>query len=69
MALDGKEKWKAYKFTKNIYNNWMLKHLERICSVIDELLPDVNCEISQQSELQFTERFGLSQRLENSNLA
>ncbi|KKZ66532.1 hypothetical protein EMCG_01128 [[Emmonsia] crescens] len=35
--LNGKEKWVAYKFTKNIYDIWMLTHLKRICSVIDEI--------------------------------
>ena len=26
IALDGKEKWTAYKFTKNIYDIWMPTH-------------------------------------------
>jgi hypothetical protein len=34
-GLDGKEKWAAYKFTKNIYDTWMPKHFERLCKVID----------------------------------
>jgi hypothetical protein len=38
--LDGKEKWTAYKFTKNVYDIWMPTHLRRICSIIDELPPD-----------------------------
>ncbi|KAI5808692.1 hypothetical protein DFH27DRAFT_235377 [Peziza echinospora] len=28
--LNGKEKWTAYKFTKNIYDIWMLTHLKRL---------------------------------------
>jgi hypothetical protein len=48
--LDSKEKWTAYKFTKNVYDIWMPTHLERICSVIDELPPDLDFEVSQQSE-------------------
>ncbi|KAK3324032.1 hypothetical protein B0T19DRAFT_220269 [Cercophora scortea] len=36
-ALDGKEKWTAYQFTKNVYDEWMPKHLERIRSAIDQL--------------------------------
>lgn len=36
-ALDGKEKWTAYKFTKNVYDNWMPKHLDRIRSAIDQI--------------------------------
>lgn len=51
-ALDGKEKWTAYKFTKNIYDVFMPKHLKRICSVIDKIPADINFEVSQ-SELRF----------------
>ena len=63
-ALDGKEKWTAYKFTKNVYDIWMPSHFQRICSVIEEFPWDVNFELSQQSELQFTEASGLSRQLE-----
>ncbi|CAM5999411.1 unnamed protein product [Sphagnum balticum] len=62
-ARDGKEKWTAYKFTKNVYDIWMPTHLKRICSVIDRL-PDF--EVSQQSE---SGEFGLSQVLESHNLS
>ena len=62
-ALDGKDKWTAYKFTKNVYDIWMPTHLKRICSVIDQLPPDLDFEVSQGSELQFTEASGLSQEL------
>jgi hypothetical protein len=48
--LDGKEKWTVYKFTKTVYNIWMPTHLKRICLVIDELPPDLDFEVSQQSE-------------------
>ena len=63
--LDGKEKWTAYKFTKNVYDIWMPKHLERICSVIDEIPSGVNFDISQ-SELQFPDEadIQLSQELD-----
>jgi hypothetical protein len=61
--LDGKDKWTAYKFTKNVYDIWMPAHLKRICSVIDQLPPGLNFEVSQESELQFTEASGLSQEL------
>lgn len=47
---DGKDKWASYRFTKNIYDIWMLTHLKRICSVIDELPPDLDFEVSEQSE-------------------
>ncbi|MCJ1403780.1 hypothetical protein MMC11_007003 [Xylographa trunciseda] len=52
-ALDGREKWTAYKFTKNVYDVWMPEHLRRICSAIDAIPPDINFEVSRQSELQF----------------
>ena len=68
-ALDGKERWTAYKFTKNVYDIWMPTHFKRICSVIDELPRDVNFELSQQSELEFPEASGLSQELEGHQLS
>ena len=49
-ALEGKEKWTAYKFTKNVYDIWMPSHLERICSAIDKLPSDLDFEVSEQSE-------------------
>ena len=63
-ALAGREKWTAYKFTKNLYEVWMPKHLKRICSVIDQLPADVSFELSESSELQFQET-GLSQGLQD----
>ncbi len=45
-ALDGKEKWTTYKFTKNVYGIWMPNHLKRICSAIDELPSDLDFEVS-----------------------
>lgn len=38
-ALKGREKWTAYRFTKNVYDLWMPSHFKRICSAIDQL-PD-----------------------------
>ncbi|KFY03530.1 hypothetical protein V490_00148 [Pseudogymnoascus sp. VKM F-3557] len=65
-ALDGKEKWTAYRFTKNVYDTWVPGHFKRICSVIDELPPDLNFEVLEQSELGES---GLSQGLESHNLS
>lgn len=62
-ALDGKDKWTAYKFTKNVYDVWMPTHLKRISSAIDQLPLGLNFEVSQESELRFTEASGLSQEL------
>jgi hypothetical protein len=61
-AMEGKERWTAYKFTKNVYDIWVPDHLKRICSVIDTLPPNVNFEVSQPSELGES---GLSQGLES----
>ncbi|POS69146.1 hypothetical protein DHEL01_v212459 [Diaporthe helianthi] len=63
---NGKEKWTAYKFTKNVYDNWMPDHFKRICSAIDDV-PEVNFDVSQ-SELQFSSQTGLSQELESHHL-
>lgn len=62
---DGKEKWTAYKFTKNIYDIWMPTHLKKICSVIDKLPPDLDFGVSEQSE---PGESGLSQGLESHRL-
>ncbi|MCJ1352074.1 MAG: hypothetical protein MMC33_002058 [Icmadophila ericetorum] len=70
IALDGKDKWMAYKFT-NVYDVWMPLHLKRICSAIDELPSDINFDLSQvasfsqsepqssqQSNAKYTEMLG-----------
>jgi hypothetical protein len=67
-ALDGKGKWTAYKFTKNVYDLWMPTHFERLCSVINTLPAGLDFELSQQSELRFPEESGLSQELEGHRL-
>jgi hypothetical protein len=45
-ALEGKEKWTASKFAKNVYDIWVPAHFKRICSVIDKLPPDLHFEVS-----------------------
>ena len=62
-ALDGKEKWTAYRFTKNIYDIWMPAHFKRICSVIDEFPTDIEFGVSQSPR-----ESGLSQDLESHDL-
>jgi len=42
---EGKDKWTSYKFIKNIYYTWMPTYLKRICSVIDNLLLDLDFEV------------------------
>lgn len=66
-ALDGEERWTTYKFTVAVYNH-SLTLLKNIRSVIDELPPDFNPELSQQSEPQRSENTSLSQPTENQNL-
>jgi len=67
-ALDGKEKWTAYKFTKNVYDLCMPTHLKRVCSAIDDLPSDLDFDVSQQSELRFEETpdLQLSQEVQSS---
>ncbi|KAL1622273.1 hypothetical protein SLS56_008806 [Neofusicoccum ribis] len=52
---DGKDKWTTYKFTKNIYDKWMPDHFKRICSAINEIPLDVSFDVTQESELQFSQ--------------
>jgi len=66
IALDGKKKWTAYKFTKNVYDIWTPTRLKRICSFIDTLLPDIDFEDSQQSKPGESK---LSQELESHHLS
>lgn len=59
-ALLGKEKWTAYKFTKNLYKAWMPTHFKRLCSVIDELQSKPDFTVPRLSE-----ETGLCQVFEN----
>lgn len=36
-ARMGEKRWTAYKFATNVYRHWAPKHLERLCSAIDQL--------------------------------
>ena len=62
-ALDGKEKWTAYKFTKNVYDIWMPSHFKRLCSAIDKIPADLDFSVPQLSQ-----SLGLSQDLERHHL-
>ena len=57
--LDGKEKWAAYRFNRNVYDTWMPTHFKRICSAIDQFPSELNFDILSQPET------GLSQDLES----
>ncbi len=58
-AQDGKDKWTAYKFTRNIYDTFVPIHLERICAAINQL-PDPEIflvePLSQQSNAESVEQ-------------
>ncbi|EJT79603.1 hypothetical protein GGTG_04687 [Gaeumannomyces tritici R3-111a-1] len=43
-TLDGKDKWTAYRFTKNVYDVWMPAHFKRVCSAIDQLPSELDFE-------------------------
>ncbi|GAW23570.1 hypothetical protein ANO14919_131370 [Xylariales sp. No.14919] len=59
-TLNGKDKWTAYQFIKNVYETWMPEHFKRICSAIDQLPSIVDVDAQAVSE-----STGLSQGLEN----
>lgn len=45
---DGKDRWTAYQFTRNVYDTFVPMHLKRIGSAIDQL-PDPNLESLQST--------------------
>jgi hypothetical protein len=58
--LNGKEKWTAYKFTRNVFDTWMPAHFKRLCSIIEALPIDLDFSVPQLAE-----GSGLSQELES----
>ncbi|RYP52154.1 hypothetical protein DL768_002596 [Monosporascus sp. mg162] len=48
--LDGRDKWAAYQFTKNVYDKWMPAHFKNICSAIDQLPTDLDLDVPARSE-------------------
>ena len=46
-ALEGKEKWTAYKFVKNVYDHHSKRLHKIICSGIDDLPANINFDLSQ----------------------
>ncbi|KAK3336927.1 hypothetical protein B0T19DRAFT_350815 [Cercophora scortea] len=62
-ALDGKDRWTAYRFTKNVYDIWMPKHFEDLCSAINQLPSDLDFDVPPLSEAT-----GLSQDLGQSSI-
>ncbi|KAF1815891.1 hypothetical protein P152DRAFT_464597 [Eremomyces bilateralis CBS 781.70] len=66
--LDGKEKWTAYRFTKNVYDKWMPAPLERIRSAIDQLPSELPSELDFDVS-SLPEETSLSQDLESHPLS
>ncbi|KAF5025163.1 hypothetical protein F66182_2739 [Fusarium sp. NRRL 66182] len=62
-ALDGKEKWTAYRFTKNVYDAWMPTHFKNVCSAINQLPANLDFDVPPLSET------GLFQDLESHHLS
>lgn len=50
-SLEGKEKWTAHKFIKNVYDHHSKKLLRMICSGIDDLPANINFELSESASL------------------
>lgn len=48
LSEDGKERWSAYRFVRNVYDSFVPDHLERIKSAIDQL-PSSALESSQST--------------------
>ncbi|KAF2754833.1 hypothetical protein EJ05DRAFT_503776 [Pseudovirgaria hyperparasitica] len=72
--LDGREKWTAYKFVKNIYDVWMPDHSKALCSVIDKIPAGVSFALSQVGDIQSPDASagatsGLSRDFASSSLA
>ena len=63
-ALDGKEKWTAYKFTKSVYDTWMPAHFKRLSSAIDKIPADLDFSVPPLSQ-----SFEVSQDLERHHLS
>ena len=62
-ALDGKDKWTAYRFTKNMYKIWMPTHFKSICSAVDQLPSNLDFNIPPLPET------GLSQEFDNHHVS
>lgn len=49
--MEGREKWAAYRFTKNVYDIWMPDHFKSICTAIDELPDSLDFDVPSLSAL------------------
>ncbi|KAL6883051.1 hypothetical protein HDV57DRAFT_470674 [Trichoderma longibrachiatum] len=48
-TLDGRDKWTAYRFTKNVHDTWMPDFFNRLCSAIDQLPAGVELPLSEHT--------------------
>ncbi|KAK6842237.1 hypothetical protein PG987_003097 [Apiospora arundinis] len=62
-ALDGRERWTAYRFTRNVYDKWVPEHLNKIRSAIDQLPTNLDFGVPALSD-----STGLSQSLQSHHL-
>ncbi|EAS36605.3 uncharacterized protein CIMG_01959 [Coccidioides immitis RS] len=46
-ALDGRDKWTAFHFTRNLYSIFMPMHFKRICSAVDQLWGGLSLNLDQ----------------------
>ena len=53
------QRWTAYNFVKNVYDLWLPKHFEKICSAVDALPADLSFDVSEENLA--SSRSGLSQ--------
>lgn len=49
----GQERWTPYRFTMNLYENWMPTHFQRLCSAIADIPEGINFDLSTASNLDF----------------
>lgn len=68
-ALDGKEKWTTYKFTKNVYDHYSTKVHKLICSAIDDLPTGISFDLSQSASFPKSTPQGSQQSSVNSILS
>ena len=62
---DGKEKWTAFKFAKNVYHHHSRKLHELICSAINDLPADLTFDLSQSAS--FSQSIPPSSQQSNAN--
>ncbi|KAJ8129135.1 hypothetical protein O1611_g4498 [Lasiodiplodia mahajangana] len=63
LTCGGKEKWAAYRFTRNVYDVWVPAHFKMICSAIDQLPSNLDFDVASLPEA------GLSQDLGNQHVS